>query len=76
MRHEIDKQSMKNDIILTIALVISLAIVSIISEIINLQDYDHKLLVFTVLTFVFVKVIYNGIIHSIKLKNKFNKGTD
>ena len=75
MHHEVDRQSMMNDIILTIALILSLAIVSIIAHVINLQECKNKLFIFSVLTFFFIKTIYNGIIHSIKLKNKRVKGT-
>lgn len=70
MRHEIDKQSMMNDIILTIALIISLAIVTVISHIIDLYESNYKLPVFAIITFILVKLFYNAIHHIYKAKNK------
>lgn len=75
MRHEIDRHSMMNDIILTVALLISLAIVTVISHVMDLYQNSNKLFIFIGLTFVLVKVFYNGIIHAIKVKNKYFKGT-
>lgn len=64
----IDKQSMINDIILTIALVLSLFISDVIIHIINI--HENEFLIFSILSFVFIKAFYNIIIHILRKLKK------
>ena len=66
MKHPINKNNMKNDIILTIALIVSL----IISETVMFMVDDNKAILFFILTFLLVKITYNGLI---KLSRYYDK---
>ena len=58
MNHSINKSCMRNDIILTIALVLSLTMVEILMFLVN----DNEAILFFVLTFLLVKTFYNGLV--------------
>lgn len=68
MKHDIDKQSMMNDIILTIALILSLSIVTVISHIIDLYNHTYRFETFIILVFFLTKIFYNAINHICKNK--------
>lgn len=67
---QIDKHIMDNDIILTIALIISSLIVTIMSHLTNLYESEYKLPIFIIVSFILIKLIYNVLLHIYKTKNK------
>lgn len=60
------KYNMRNDIILTIALVISLTIVELLMFLVN----DNQASLFFVLTFLLVKIVYNGSLKVVRIYDK------
>ena len=59
MAHEIDKNKMKNDIVLTVVLIISLVLVRLIMKVTGLEDYQHNTAIYFILSFICIKVTYN-----------------
>ena len=60
MKHEIDKNNMINDIILTLALVVSIVLTELTMLFTNFVDHEYETAIFLVLIFIFVKLTYNG----------------
>lgn len=59
MKHEIDKNNMINDIILTIALAVSIAILELIT---HLFIIEFESFAYFISIFVLIKVFYNGLL--------------
>lgn len=68
MAHRLNKSKMKNDIILTIALFVSMVLVRCIMCITSLNATDYDTPIFFILLFVTVKITYN-LFH--RLLNKY-----
>lgn len=71
MDHEINKNKMKNDIVLTVALFVSLFLVRIIMKITGLDANEYDTAIYFILSFVCIKVTYNlfnGIVDKFKRK--------
>lgn len=59
MAHRLNKSKMKNDIILTIALVVSMFLVRLIMHFTNLNATEYDTPLFFILFFVCIKITYN-----------------
>lgn len=59
MKHEINKNKMINDIILTIALCLSIAILELVMYIFLIE---FESFMYFILVFVLIKIIYNGLL--------------
>ena len=59
MAHKLNKSKMRNDIILTVALLFSLILIRVIMEItgISMSDYDTQ--IFFISSFICIKITYN-----------------
>lgn len=57
--HEIDKDKMKNDIVLTVALTISIFFVRFLLHITGLNENDYDTVMFFVFSFICIKITYN-----------------
>lgn len=58
MKHEINKMNMINDIILTIALCVSITVLELITHVFIIE---FESFMYFILIFVLIKVIYNGL---------------
>lgn len=59
MQHEINKATMKNDIVLTLSLIISIVIANMIMYITNLNDSKYHTIIFFAIFFILIKILYN-----------------
>ena len=57
--HEVDKTKMKNDIVLTIALIVSLNLVRFCMHLFNLDANDYDAAIFFFFSFICIKITYN-----------------
>lgn len=57
--HEINKDKMKNDIVLTIALIISINLVRFLMHVSGLDANDYDATLFFIFSFICIKVTYN-----------------
>lgn len=59
MAYRLNKSKMKNDIILTMALIVSMIFVRLIMSLTNLNTHDLNMPIFFILLFVCIKITYN-----------------
>ena len=59
MAHEINKNKMKNDIVLTVALIVSINLVRFLMHLTGLDANDYDAALFFVFSFICIKVTYN-----------------
>lgn len=59
MAHELNKNKMKNDIVLTIALIVSIFLVRFLMKVTGLNANDYDAALFFVFSFICIKVTYN-----------------
>lgn len=73
MDHKINRQSMINDIILTVALILSLSITNAIAFFIDLHSRENKFIIFSVLSYFLIKILYNSIIAIVRRRHESKK---
>ena len=59
MAHRLNKSKMKNDIVLTVALLFSLILVRAVMEITGLSMSDYNTPIFFISSFICIKLTYN-----------------
>ena len=59
MAHELNKNKMKNDIVLTVALIISIFLVRFLMRVSSLNANDYNAALFFVFSFICIKITYN-----------------
>ena len=57
--HEINKNKMKNDIVLTVALCVSLIFVRLVMHLTYLCTHEYNYIIFFISSFVLVKITYH-----------------
>ena len=57
--HEIDKAKMKNDIVLTIALTVSIFLVRFLMHISGLNENDYDAALFFIFSFICIKITFH-----------------
>ena len=57
--HEVDKNKMKNDIVLTVALFVSLILVRVVMHLTYLCTSEYNYIIFFISSFVLVKITYH-----------------
>ena len=60
MAHKLNKSKMRNDIILTVALLFSLILIRVIMEITGLTMHDYNTPIFFISSFICIKITYNS----------------
>lgn len=68
MAHELNKAKIRNDVILTISLLLSMVVSECIMHMTKMHVYDYDVLIFFVLLFILIKIFYNLIS---KFTNKY-----
>ena len=67
-KHEINKENVINDIILTVSLIISVLFVKFVMWITKLDTSEYENIIFFVSSFICIKLIYNIAMHNIVRK--------
>lgn len=68
MKHEINKAGMYNDIILTIALIVSVVLVELGMHFTNMSDHEYNAAIFFIASFILIKLIYNFLLRTIRVR--------
>ena len=70
MKKQVNKDNLIPDIVLSVAIIISMIISSCLMYLIQIKYGSFKMAIFFVIFFILIKVWYNGIMHIVRRKRK------